>query len=86
MSDRSPPSWADALFEQAKAHQECYLAGLQAADENSPSARKLERLIEAVEHAKRHFIVLVAHGEAQNRLLDNGLAILNTAIEEARRS
>ena len=52
MSDRSPlasHSWADALFEQAKAHQECYIAGVQAADENSPSARKLARLLPAAE-------------------------------------
>ena len=49
MSDRSPPSWADALFEQAKAHQECYIAGMAAAEAHGPSARKLARLLPAAE-------------------------------------
>ena len=46
-------SFADDLIDQARAHQEIFIAGVQAADENSPSARKLARLIEQCEHALR---------------------------------
>jgi hypothetical protein len=48
MADRS---FADALFDQAKAHQECYIAGVKSADESGPSARKLAVLIASVEAA-----------------------------------
>ncbi len=56
-------------------------AGTRAAD----SERKLRRLIAAVERAKYKFLVLVVHGETQNRLLDEALGDLRAATEEARK-
>ena len=77
MGNRERPySWADALFEQAKAHQECYIAGMAAADENSPSARKLRRLIVVVEETLT---------QMPEDLSQAAWLRLSAAIEEARR-
>ena len=70
-------SWADTLFEQAKAHQEIFIAGVQAADENSPSARKLAALIQNIEEA----VHCLAHTAAPKA---RGIKILRAAIAEAR--
>ncbi len=39
---------ADDIVDQIRAGQEIFLAGVQAADENSPSARKLEIALDAL--------------------------------------
>ena len=75
-------SWADEVFEQAKAHQECYIAGMQAADENSPSARKLAALIAAVEETLT-FLRPVDNGFPRNAHCAR--AKLREALIEARK-
>jgi hypothetical protein len=69
-------SFADNLIDQARAHQDIFIAGVQAANENSPSARKLARLITACE------TVVAALDEARNM---DAAVILDAAIAEARR-
>jgi hypothetical protein len=69
-------SFADDLIDQARAHQEIFIAGVQAADENG--ARKLAALIEQCEHVLRE----LNHRPAPN--LSWCREKLRTAIEDAR--
>lgn len=72
-------SIADDLVANIQAAQDIFIAGVRAADENSPSARKLAALIEQCEHALR---------ELNHRPLPNLPWVrekLRAAIEDARR-
>lgn len=71
-------SWADALFEQAKAHQECYIAGMRAADESGPSARKLARLLSGLDE------IIDYYGEYPGSV-PRVIAAIRIAIAEARK-
>lgn len=76
--------WADALFEQAKAHQECFIAGVRAADETGPSARKLTRLIAASDEAV-NFLDAAGRGWLSAQELKMAAHVLRAAIVEARK-
>ena len=91
MTDRSLPdltisgkTWADELFAQAKAHQECYIAGVKAADENSPSARKLAMLLGACQEAKGELEAMIDYGERNPRLI-LAYRTMKLAIADAKR-
>jgi hypothetical protein len=77
---REGQSFADLLWEQAKAHQEMYIAGMRAAD--GESARKLARLIAAVEETLT-FLRPVENGFSLNAHCAR--AKLREALAEAQR-
>ncbi len=66
-------SVADDIVANIRAGHEIFLAGVQAADENSPSARKLARLIEVAERCLLYPMPLTTWRE------------LVAALEEARK-
>ncbi len=74
-------SMADLIFANARQAQETFAAGVKAADETSPSARKLARLIAAAED-----VAATLAGNAGARwLIDRAAFDLRAAIEEARK-
>ncbi len=75
-------SIVDDIFEQAKAGQKCFAAGVRAADESGPSARKLAALIAAVEETLI-FLRPVDNGFPRNAHCAR--AKLREALEAARR-
>ncbi len=75
MADRS---FADALFDQVKAHQECYAAGMRASD--GESARRLAALVEAA-HVAATLLAINPPSEYLNNRVASELA---AAIQKAR--
>jgi hypothetical protein len=70
---------ADQIFAGAVAALDCFAAGMRAADDNSESARKLRRLIVAVEEA----VATLEMTRAGNP--DSVRKELRAAIAEARK-
>jgi hypothetical protein len=77
-------SFADDIWQQAKAHQECYIAGMRASD--GESARKLAALIEQCEQVLNHLNEYgCAPAFGSTPFTYHAAALLNAAIKEAQK-
>jgi hypothetical protein len=71
-------SFADDIWQQAKAHQECYAAGVRASD--GESARKLAALVEAA-HVAATLLAINPPSEYLNNRVASELA---AGVQKAR--
>jgi hypothetical protein len=68
------------------AHQDLYIAGVKAADESVPSARKLARLIEQCEQVLNHLNEYgCAPAFGSTPFTYHAAALLNASIKEAQK-
>lgn len=82
---RARMSVADDLVARIRAGNELYLAGVQAADENSPSARKLAALLSALDELKIMLLADHMDGTMSAPARNRALTRLCNLTKEARR-